>query len=740
MTQHSRKWSSSGLGLDASEAEARRLEKKGTFKAVMDDEAGTVTLSKDDFKAVMGKLGGHKQTAKRSQTNLIFLAFGYLAVSVGFIAVIVGLMNWRIESSKESHVRSGEMVGLDGAAVKTGDLVSFAGLYDLPKLDVKTLVETKKVITTLENGEEMAFVVTGATKRPNSRSIKLLTPGGVITVNGDTMKASATINGVVFPVKAADESQRRQLREEGRKLLHAKSDFFNSRALAASGGSSAQLGISAGSESTDTYDGSDPVSGRVEFIVNGTDVFMTVRFQANARINVVDGVFNENGEASVQVTDMGTTVGVQVDNEPGRFINIVEMSSGDVTYLGNDFVAHGTHNGTFTSTYCSTESTSPVVIVSSDHATVTADTSAFTDFEGMGPVTTSVTLDDVFTPIAYESQVLKSCGAIGMDATATSRRLAIEDPGRHFKEYYHDPIMKKQASIPKEEWTEEHHTHAQSLALIRKLYGNERELGYTAAGNAAQDVYTTSRSDVTCVNRNSWIGGFKGQACYIRQSCLFGFRGSQDNADWADNILGSIWVEYHHGRLVHKGFMNQLNGLLKDTSIRSQVNGCRHPTFTGHSLGGAMAYAARAYFNKGAINNYAAPATYLAHYAYWKPSGDSYRTWHTNDPVPYATNLVRYQHTFGSREVYRACCGYHRVCLPYPCGCGWRGCRTCWGACFNAWCNCHRWDTRGAAWYRPKASMWGTLWDIGANIVSVIRGTSHYHNMAVYYQPYAARQ
>ena len=58
MTQHSRKWSSSGLGLDAAEAEARRLEKKGTFSATMDDEAGTVTLSKDDFKAVMGKLGG----------------------------------------------------------------------------------------------------------------------------------------------------------------------------------------------------------------------------------------------------------------------------------------------------------------------------------------------------------------------------------------------------------------------------------------------------------------------------------------------------------------------------------------------------------------------------------------------------------------------------------------------------------------------------------------------------------
>ena len=39
MTAGSRKWSSSGLGLTAAEAEARRLEKKGTFHATVDEEA-----------------------------------------------------------------------------------------------------------------------------------------------------------------------------------------------------------------------------------------------------------------------------------------------------------------------------------------------------------------------------------------------------------------------------------------------------------------------------------------------------------------------------------------------------------------------------------------------------------------------------------------------------------------------------------------------------------------------------
>ena len=49
-----------------------------------------MTVSKDDFKKVMAKLGGHKKVARRTQANIVSLAFGYVAVSIGFIAVIVG--------------------------------------------------------------------------------------------------------------------------------------------------------------------------------------------------------------------------------------------------------------------------------------------------------------------------------------------------------------------------------------------------------------------------------------------------------------------------------------------------------------------------------------------------------------------------------------------------------------------------------------------------------------------------
>ena len=93
------------------------------------------------------------------------------------------------------------------------------------------------------------------------------------------------------------------------------------------------LGVLAGTEAEDKYDGNDPVSGRVVFMVNGTEEVMTVSFQINARIIRKTGVFNEDGSPSVQVTDEGVTIPVQVDNEPGRFINVISMSSGSMVRM-----------------------------------------------------------------------------------------------------------------------------------------------------------------------------------------------------------------------------------------------------------------------------------------------------------------------------------------------------------------------------------------------------------------------
>lgn len=147
-------------------------------------------------------------------------------------------MNWRLEATKESHVQGSEMLGRDGNAVKTAELINYAQLYDLPKLDVQSLVETKKVQLQFQNGKNMAFEVTGATKMPGSKQVQLLTPGGVIRINGESNLASATVNGQCFKVAMPSKSQTRRLRESTGAILHSHTDFFASgaegRSLAAS--------------------------------------------------------------------------------------------------------------------------------------------------------------------------------------------------------------------------------------------------------------------------------------------------------------------------------------------------------------------------------------------------------------------------------------------------------------------------------------------------------------------------
>lgn len=225
MTEVSRKWSSSGVNLDAAESEARRLEKKGTFAATMDEEAGTVTLSKDDFKSVMGKLGTHKRTAKTAKKNVLLLAFGYLAVTIGFIAVIVGLVNWRLEATKEAHVTDSQLVGRDGTIVETGDVVSYTQLFDLPYFDMSTISKVKDVIITLMDGRQFALSITRASKSAGSTRLQLEDANGNgLDIDSCSLMALAKIDGNIFPLKGM-ASEIRKLAGSSSPALYSASEF-----------------------------------------------------------------------------------------------------------------------------------------------------------------------------------------------------------------------------------------------------------------------------------------------------------------------------------------------------------------------------------------------------------------------------------------------------------------------------------------------------------------------------------
>eukprot|EP00520_Triparma_pacifica_P006994 CAMPEP_0118644760 /NCGR_PEP_ID=MMETSP0785-20121206/7121_1 /TAXON_ID=91992 /ORGANISM="Bolidomonas pacifica, Strain CCMP 1866" /LENGTH=474 /DNA_ID=CAMNT_0006536561 /DNA_START=883 /DNA_END=2307 /DNA_ORIENTATION=+ len=288
-----------------------------------------------------------------------------------------------------------------------------------------------------------------------------------------------------------------------------------------------------------------------------------------------------------------------------------------------------------------------------------------------------------------------------------------------------------------------------SRKALEVMLETERALGYTTAGNLAQDVYNDDDSRLTCVPATSVYGDFKGQACYIKDNCNFAFRGSDDNADWADNILGAAGIVSKNGAWIHKGFYNQLNTLIQNTNINSQVNGCGNPTFIGHSLGGALANVAHTYWNKGSINTYAGASPYMGRrsvsctenyrHCWWRKwwhykcetrsrsttcnrwhhvSGK--RTYHESDPVPYAANIAGYNHGGGI--------GYRIE---------WVTDRA-WWCCFD-WCGYNgRWESRHRGeTNEPTAGLWSTIWDIGENIFSLASGGTHYHSMSVHYQPYA---
>jgi len=562
------------------------------------------------------------------------------------------------------------------------------------------------------------------------------------------MQAAATVNGVCFKVKSPDQATRRVLASGDRALLHAHADYFtaqsNGRTLAESNtGGFAGLAIALGKELKDELDAKDPVSGTLTWGPS-----MRVKFALN--YERIPGIgFDEKCMHSQY----------EVRRRPGNFI--MHMAAGDVDIvMSNTIMAEGKidpTSGQFNVTKCSYSRRDNLFEMSSD--TLKNDDASLKgmfDFSATNySFPAEVSKDQQFA--AIDIDIAKLSDECLKHDKSTSRRLkmARENSHQHFLDNYHTPLMAHNAETPRHLWTAEHEMHHDALSLINELYEKttsdadgrnlralsreelSRKLGETAASQAMDDVYDAG---AVCKNAHSWAFSVAGQACYIKRGCLFAFRGSDDNGDWADNILGSLSIESHNGYWIHKGFINQLHALRGQTSLDAEASGCGHSaTWVGHSLGGAMAYAARGHYNKGSVNNYAAPA------AYWNAGYRGFsgaRTWHENDPVPYLTNAVGYQHVFGSRSLYERCSAYHQRCpIPYPCSCGWRGCNTCWTGCFNGDCktsSTHVNSNKG--WNEPKLGWASLAWDVFANILNI--GTNdrstHFHDQGVYYRPNGA--
>jgi len=289
----------------------------------------------------------------------------------------------------------------------------------------------------------------------------------------------------------------------------------------------------------------------------------------------------------------------------------------------------------------------------------------------------------------------------------------------------------------------------------RRLSEEERKLGATSASNMAQDVYNDGGGTI-CHATNDGIGWQEGEVCYRVSGCMLSFRGSDDKADWVDNILGSVYTttgEYSR-KTIHGGFYNQYLAWRKaawDTGeVPNSFKNCGTKTWVGHSLGGALASVAALELG-GVINTYAGPKPFHRHTGRVQNGA---RTYHESDPVP--QQPMTHRHGCGGsgcslKKVWEKCTkNAFSASIPYPCSCGWRGCRTCWYNVFDG--PCIGWSTQTSMesshsdpLARPFGSGSGSA--VFQNIKEIILGffTStgscassggHFHSMTACYQPY----
>lgn len=224
MTEMTRKWSGAGTGhLTDAEVEARRLEKKGVFQADLDEESGKVSMSKEDFKSVMSKLGKHK---KRSQ-NLIWTLGITVVAGLAACGVMLGVTMSANELSKESHVKNVQFTDSNGKLVETANPVSYAALTDLPKLPLAAIDAIDALTFTTVDSKlhsyKKAGLSWGATK--SQLTVVFSAAGRSMEIDADKKTAAFIVKdpntgkvtsvAVVLPNSKVVDAARRQLAAAG---------------------------------------------------------------------------------------------------------------------------------------------------------------------------------------------------------------------------------------------------------------------------------------------------------------------------------------------------------------------------------------------------------------------------------------------------------------------------------------------------------------------------------------------
>ena len=164
-----------------------------------------------------------KKAKKRRKGAVIGL---FVLLGVAF-AAIFGVSFAAGEAIKESHVNAeGVMTGLDGSAVKTEEVRSYATLYDLPKIETNILAFLDQLTVNLAGDgagawpavAQATFKVTSAIKPSDDELYLFLASGAVAHIDAANTTARVTLaDGATFSVveDEAAASLRRELQAGG---------------------------------------------------------------------------------------------------------------------------------------------------------------------------------------------------------------------------------------------------------------------------------------------------------------------------------------------------------------------------------------------------------------------------------------------------------------------------------------------------------------------------------------------
>ena len=165
-----------------------------------------------------------EKKAKKTYKGAVIGLFVLLGVA---FAAIFGVSFAAGEAIKESHVNAeGVMTGLDGSAVKTEEVRSYATLYDLPKIETNILAFLDQLTVNLAGDgagawpavAQATFKVTSAIKPSDDEVYLFLASGAVAHIDAANTTARVTLaDGATFSVveDEAAASLRRELQEAG---------------------------------------------------------------------------------------------------------------------------------------------------------------------------------------------------------------------------------------------------------------------------------------------------------------------------------------------------------------------------------------------------------------------------------------------------------------------------------------------------------------------------------------------